>query len=96
MAVYRSTSSLNDVTDNHRKAISGKTASATSNLTFPTGFTADFAVASNTTYAGLWNFQIYQALGSSLKLTKPANSTNAHYSFRINRADIALTTRGRF
>ncbi len=53
---FNTTSSFNDATDAHRAAISGQgTTSGTSDLTFAAGFNADYAIAFNAAFAGLWS-----------------------------------------
>ncbi|MEZ4888440.1 MAG: hypothetical protein R3E32_27175 [Chitinophagales bacterium] len=52
---FNTTSGFNDVADALRAAISGQgTTSGTSDLTFAGGFNADYAIAFNATFAGLW------------------------------------------
>lgn len=48
------TSSFTDVADDHRKAISGYDGTNRSEVIFPPGFEADYAIAFNPSFAGLW------------------------------------------
>ena len=99
---FTNTLSLNDQADPLRSAISGASGGTTgtnantrSTLTFNTGFTANYAIALNNGFAGLWQL----ASGGSNSLTfitgadlsPTGTATNATYGFNINVTNIGLT-----
>ena len=92
-----STSGLTDTADGLRRAISGfDSVQGRSALTFATGFNADFAIALNGGFAGLWslspsaNFS-YLNSANLLRNGGTTNETAASYSFSLNVADLGLT-----
>jgi hypothetical protein len=89
-----STADFTDSADGLRRAISGFDGGANrSTLTFAAGFDADFAIALDTGFAGLWsltptnNFGFLAAAG----LAPTGTSSNAVYTFSINVANLGLT-----
>ena len=89
-----STSGFNDTADGLRRAISGLDGTNRSTLNFAAGFGADYAIALNNSFAGLWSlsnpasfpFQVSAGL-----LPNSASQTETSYSFGITAADIGLT-----
>ena len=99
---FTNTLSFNDQADNLRQAISGASGGTTgidantrSIVTFNTGFTANYAIALNNAFAGLW--QLNSGGDNSLSFVTAANltptgvSNNATYSWNISVANIGLT-----
>lgn len=89
-----STSGFTDTADGLRRAISGLDGGNRSTLNFTAGFGADYALALNNGFAGLWSlsnptsfpFQVSAGLSPS-----SATQTEASYTFGITSADIGLT-----
>lgn len=81
-----STSTLYDIADPHREAISGLVPPTTAVLDFASGFTANYAVAISTTYAGLWglndtsNFPFIRQVAP----TFTATTSVIHFSFLLS------------
>lgn len=99
---FSDTLSLNDQADPLRQAISGASGGTTgidantrSILTFNSGFTANYAIALNNGFAGLW--QLSSGGNNSLSFITAANlsptgtATSASYSWNINVTNIGLT-----
>jgi hypothetical protein len=88
-----STSGFTDSADGLRRAISGFSGSQRSTLNFSSGFEADYALALDSGFAGLWslsnpaNFAFQKSAG----LTPTGNNASSTFSFAINVADIGLT-----
>ncbi|MFM7184871.1 MAG: hypothetical protein ACKO4Z_08895 [Planctomycetota bacterium] len=86
------TSGFTDTADGLRRAISGLDGSNRSALNFAAGFGADYAVALNDGFAGLWslsnpaNFPFVASANLS-----PTGQTNATYAFGITAGNIGLT-----
>jgi len=100
---FGSTLDLNDQADGLRQAISGASGGSTgieantrSIVTFNTGFTADYAIALNNGFAGLWqlasggNNSLTFIAGANL-LPTPATNNSPTYTWNINVTDIGLT-----
>lgn len=86
---FSDTSGFTDTGDDHRKAISGLDGSNRSTLQFATGFQADYAIAINSTYAGLWSL----ANGVSHNWISTADLTNPNVNqpeVSINLSDIGI------
>ena len=94
---FGSTSTFNDVADNLRKGVSGYDGTNRSIVNFPTGFTADYAIAIKPTAPD--NFgSIYQlaATGShtyvnTVNLTPNNSISSATYTFSCAKVDIGIT-----
>ena len=99
---FSDTLSFNDQQDTLRQAISGASGGTTgieantrSIVTFNTGFTADYAIALNNGFAGLWG--LVSGGNNSLTFVTAANltptgtGTSATYSWDINVTNIGLT-----
>ena len=90
------TSGLTDTADGLRRAISGfDSALGRSALTFATGFNADFAIALNGGFAGLWNLSNSAdfSFATSANLLRSGGTTNINastYSFSLNVTDLGL------
>jgi MYXO-CTERM domain-containing protein len=94
---FTGTSSFSDAGDGLRTAISGYNGSSRSDLTFASGFDADYAIAlgpSSDNFGGLWQL----ASGgngslnfvTSVSLSPVGNATAATYSFSFTVANIGL------
>lgn len=89
---FTTTSTLTDEADEHRKAASGYL----SDITFPTGFSADYAVTLDTDFSGLWVLSTGTfANPTSLSSAVPANTTEIH-TFRIAKSAMDFTTENTF
>ena len=90
-----STSGFTDTADPLRRAISGfDFVEGRSTLNFAAGFGADYAIALNNGFAGLWSLSDpanFPFLSSADLLPSPASQTAATYTFDITAADIGLT-----
>jgi hypothetical protein len=87
-----STSGFTDQGDGLRKAISGVDGGNRSTLNFAPFFGADYALALNSGFAGLWNLSNasnFQFL-TSANLSPTGNAQTA-YTFNINASNIGLT-----
>ncbi len=88
-----STAGFTDTGDGLRRAISGLDGSNRSTLNFPAGFGADYAIALNNSFAGLWslsdssNFPFETSAGLA---PSSATQTETSYTFGITAADIGL------
>jgi hypothetical protein len=88
-----STANYTDTADGLRRAISGfDVALGRSTLNFGDGFGADYAIALNNGFAGLWSLSnpANFAFQKSANLS-PTGETQSAYTFSINVADIGLT-----
>jgi hypothetical protein len=88
-----STANYTDTADGLRRAISGfDVALGRSTLNFGDGFGADYAIALNNGFAGLWSLSnpANFAFQKSANLS-PTGETQTAYTFSINVADIGLT-----
>lgn len=99
---FSDTLSFNDQQDGLRQAISGASGGTTgldantrSVVTFNTGFTANYAIALNNGFAGLWQLASggNNSLGflTSANLSPTGTGTSSTYSWNINVTDIGLT-----
>jgi hypothetical protein len=99
---FGSTLDFNDQDDNLRRAISGASGGSTgidantrSIVTFNSGFTANYAIALDQNFAGLWQLNSGGNLSLSFitgaNLTPTGTTTSATYSWNINVTDIGLT-----
>jgi len=87
------TAGYTDTADGLRRAISGfDTVNGRSTLTFGGGFGADFAIALNSGFAGLWNLTNTANFTflTSAALSPTGTQTNATYNFSINVTDLGL------
>lgn len=88
-----STDPLTDVADNHRRAISGNL----SDITFPTGFTADYALAMNTVFGGVWTLAENGTFGTPVATpTVPSGVGLGTHSFRISKSAMTFDTENTF
>ena len=89
---FASTSTLTDELDEHRKAATGHL----SDITFPTGFTADYAITLDTDFAGLWVLSTGTlASATSLSAAVPLNTTALH-TFRVAKSLIEFDSENTF
>jgi hypothetical protein len=99
---FTNTLSFNDQADTLRQAISGASGGTTgidantrSIVTFNSGFTANYAIALDNGFAGLWSLTSggNNSLGfvAAANLTPTGTATSATYSWNINVTDIGLT-----
>jgi hypothetical protein len=88
-----STSGFTDSADGLRVAISGFNGTDRSTLNFAGGFGADYALALDSNFAGLWSLSNTADFGfvSSANLSPGGDQSAASYSFSINGSDIGLT-----
>ena len=90
-----STTNFTDTADGLRRAISGfDTVNGRSTLNFAGGFGADYAIALNNGFAGLWslsNTASFPFQVSANLLPNPATQTETSYTFSLNVTDIGLT-----
>ncbi len=89
-----STSGFTDTGDGLRRAISGVDGGNRSTLNFAGGFGADYAIALNNGFAGLWSLSnpaSFPFQTSAGLLPGSATQTEASYTFGITAADIGLT-----
>ncbi len=88
------TGSFTDSQDDHRKAISGFDGGSRSVVNFASGFEADYAIAINSGFAGLWaldnvsNFTFVDAVD----LSPTGTNTATDYSFDFDFAEIGITS----
>ena len=88
------TSGFTDSADGLRRAISGvNTNGDRSTLNFASGFGADFAIAFDSNFAGLWSLSSPSSFGfiSNANLTPTGTTSNSTYAFGINVTNIGLT-----
>lgn len=87
---------VNDRNDSHRSAISYIEAGANKALYLPPGFEANFAIAINTAFGGLWSIPSSGSIGNNgLTYVNSVNSslssnTQASFTFNFSWADIGL------
>ncbi|MEY4118812.1 MAG: hypothetical protein RLZZ116_2140 [Planctomycetota bacterium] len=109
---FTSTSDFVDTGDYNRKAISGfsgstGTGSARSVVNFPSGFTADYAIAvapnARSQFGGLWRLTTLPTGSgsghefiSSVNLVPNNSTTSATYTFRIARSGLGISSGGTF
>ena len=99
---FANTASFNDQADGLRRAISGAAGGTTgvdantrSTLTFQSGFSADYAVAIDNGFGGLW--QLASGGNNSLLYSKSVNlsptgtATSSTYTFNLNVTDLGLS-----
>jgi hypothetical protein len=91
-----STSGFTDNADGLRRAISGVNTNTAerSTLNFAGGFAADYAIAFNNSFAGLWSLSnpaSFPFQTSANLLPLDASQTETSYTFSINVTDIGLT-----
>ena len=91
---FSTTSGFLDIADGLRKAISGFNGTDRSTLTFPATFTADYAIAFDAGFGGVWALQ-----GGSTEHTYltsanlPASTVNSTtFTLTVNKATIGLTS----
>jgi hypothetical protein len=99
---FGNTTSFNDQQDPLRSAISGASGGTTgmdantrSILQFNTGFNADYAIALNSEYGGLWQLAAggnnSLVFNSGVNLTPTGTQTNTSYGFNTNVSNIGLS-----
>jgi hypothetical protein len=88
-----STSGFTDSADGLRIAISGFNGTERSTLNFAGGFEADYALALDSNFAGLWSLSNPAdfAFVSSANISPVGDQSAASYAFSINGSDIGLT-----
>lgn len=89
-----STSGFTDTGDGLRKAISGLDGANRSTLNFAAGFGADYAVALNNGFAGVWSLSDpanFPFVTSANLLPASATQTEATYTFSLNVSSIGMT-----
>ncbi len=89
-------SNVNDRGDTLRSGISYMEAGTGRSLTFSSGFEADYAIAINTEFGGLWSIPPSGAVGNNglgyvAGVGNPANTTDSSFSFTFDLADIGLS-----
>ncbi|HMP08058.1 MAG TPA: hypothetical protein PJ982_17045, partial [Lacipirellulaceae bacterium] len=87
---------VNDRADRLRSAISYIEAGANKTLTLPTGFSASYAIAIETSFGGLWSIPDTGTIGNNglgfiAAVGHPTSNTQAAFSFSFNLASIGLT-----
>lgn len=96
-ATFNDTSSFSDTADDLRKAISGFDGGNRSTLNFngTNGLAANYAIAFNQGFGGLWQLQSggpnSLAFVRSVNLSPTGSATSPTYSFSMNVSDIGLT-----
>lgn len=91
---FSSTSGFLDVADGLRKAMSGYDGTNRSALTFPVGFTPDYAVAFDKGFAGIWELQggsTQHIYITTANLTPAGSATSATYTMTVAKTSIGLT-----
>jgi hypothetical protein len=89
-----STSGFTDTGDGLRKAMSGLDGANRSTLNFAGGFGADYAIALNNGFAGVWSLSDpanFPFVTSASLLPSPATQTETAYTFSLNVSNIGLT-----
>lgn len=89
---FANTGTFDDTGDGLRRAISGFDGTNRSTVNFATGFDADFAIAMDQNFAGLWSLS---GTGShtfvaDLNLSPAGTTTSLTYDFDFNLASIGL------
>lgn len=95
---------VNDNADGLRTAISnGDSSGFNSNITFPSGFEADYAIALDQGFGGLWQIPASGAIGNngliyldSINLNPTNNSSSATFSFDIDWSELGITNSDSF
>lgn len=87
---------VNDRADTHRSAISYIEAGAGKSLTFTSGFEADYAIAINAGFGGLWQIPSAGTIGNGnlsfvSSVGNPGSATASSFNFSFDLADIGLT-----
>lgn len=99
-----STSVLTDIADFNRQAISGRVEEPSSDITFPTGFSPDYAVSIGTTrteppaytgFGGVWNLSNGSNMSFVASVGAPSAS-DAVFSFRVEKALLTFDTENSF
>jgi hypothetical protein len=87
------TSGFTDSADGLRVAISGFNGTDRSTLNFASGFGADYALALDSNFAGLWSLSDTANFGfiSDAGISPASDPSAATYTFSINGSDIGLT-----
>jgi hypothetical protein len=88
---FNSTSTLTDNADDHRRAITGKPGGGTSNITFASGFEADYAVTIGTSYAGFWELNTGSLNAVSSLGTPPLNNFST-FTFTLSKTQLGITS----
>lgn len=91
---YNTTVNFTDQDDGLRKAISGLDGTDRATLTMPETFMADFAVAFDQGFGGLWELQENKehTYITSANLTPTNNPSASEYNLVVARKDIGLTS----
>lgn len=90
---FNTTANFTDEGDGLRKAISGVQGSDRATLTFPSSFTADFAIAFDQGYGGVWQL-VENGTHThirSVNLNPTGTKSSATYTFSVAKSDIAVT-----
>ena len=92
---FTSTENFTDAGDSHRKAISGYDGSNRSTLTFAPTFEADYAIALNPDFGGLWdvNTNASHTFLSSVNFTSTGTNT---YTFTVSLASLGVSAGSTF
>lgn len=87
---YNTTANFTDQDDGLRKAISGLQGSDRATLIFPSAFTADFAIAFDQGFGGVWELVENAKLNyiNSVALTPTGTTTSPTYTFTLAKADV--------
>ena len=90
---FSTTSGFTDQSDGLRKAISGLYGTNRSALTFPEGFTPDYAIAFDKGFGGLWTLQngTSHTYITSTNLAPTNSETSATYTVTATKADLGIT-----
>ena len=90
---FSTTSGFLDQADGLRKAISGLDGTKRSALTFPEGFTPDYAIAFDKDFGGLWTLQngTSHTYITSTNLAPTNSETSATYTVTATKADLGIT-----
>ena len=89
---FGSTSSFTDTADGLRRAISGNDDGPNQTVaTFASGFNADYAIAFDASFAGLWTLQSgSHTFIAALGLSPTGNVAAASHSFSVAQSDLGL------
>lgn len=87
---YSTTANFTDEGDGLRKAISGVQGSDRATLTFPSSFRADFAIAFDQGFGGIWELVENGSHNykNSVGLTPTGTKTSPTYTFTLAKADV--------
>ncbi|TKS57456.1 hypothetical protein [Mesohalobacter halotolerans] len=93
-------SNVNDQGDPLRRAISSAGTDA-SDITFPAGFEATYAIAIDTGFGGLWSIPNSGTIGDNglnfvSAVGNPSSNTQTSFSFAFDWSDIGLVTNDKF